>query len=77
MTKMAGSGAGSESGSESISQMHGSADPDPDPPQNFMDPQPCEKQFVSFLWFSYYLDRYITSSVFKSSSSIKLSMNYT
>ncbi len=35
MTKIAGSG--SESGS--ISQMHGSADPDPDPPKNVMDPQ--------------------------------------
>jgi hypothetical protein len=34
-------GSGSESGSESgsIGQRHGSADPDPDPPQNFMDPQ--------------------------------------
>jgi hypothetical protein len=31
MTKIAGSG--------SISQRHGSADPDPDPPQNVMDPQ--------------------------------------
>jgi hypothetical protein len=30
---------GSESGSESISQMHGSAELDPDPPQNVMDPQ--------------------------------------
>jgi hypothetical protein len=35
MTKTAGSG--SESGS--ISQRHGSEDPDPDPPQNVMDPQ--------------------------------------
>ena len=26
-------------GSGSISQRHGSADPDPDPPQNVMDPQ--------------------------------------
>jgi hypothetical protein len=33
MTKIAGSG--------SISQRHGSADPDPDPPQNFMDPEHC------------------------------------
>jgi len=31
VTKIAGSG--------SISQRHGSADPDPDPPQNVMDPQ--------------------------------------
>jgi hypothetical protein len=38
MTKIAGSG--------SISQRHGSADPDPDPPQNVMDPQ---------YWFLYYL----------------------
>jgi hypothetical protein len=37
--KIAGSGSGSESGS--ISQRHGSADPypDPDPPQNVLDPQ--------------------------------------
>jgi hypothetical protein len=35
MTKIAGSGF--ESGS--ISQRHGSADPDQDPPQNVMDPQ--------------------------------------
>jgi hypothetical protein len=35
MTKIAGSG------SESISQRHGSADQDPDPPQNVMDPQHC------------------------------------
>jgi hypothetical protein len=33
MTKIAGSG--------SISQRHGSADQDPDPPQNVMDPQHC------------------------------------
>jgi hypothetical protein len=35
MTKTEGSG--SQSGS--ISQRHGSADTDPDPPQNVMDPQ--------------------------------------
>jgi hypothetical protein len=35
MTKIAGSG--SESGS--TPKCHGSADPDPDPPQNVMDPQ--------------------------------------
>jgi hypothetical protein len=39
MTKTEGSGSGSESGSGSISQRHGSADPDRDPPQNVMDPQ--------------------------------------
>jgi hypothetical protein len=33
MTKIAGSG--------SISQRHGSADPDPDPPENVTDPQHC------------------------------------
>jgi hypothetical protein len=33
MTKIAGSG--------SISQRHGSEKPDPDPPQNVMDPQHC------------------------------------
>ena len=37
MTKKAGSG--SKSGS--ISQRHGSADLDPDPPQNVLDPQHC------------------------------------
>jgi hypothetical protein len=37
MNKIAGSG--SESGS--ISQRHGSADPDPDPHQNVMDPEHC------------------------------------
>ncbi len=37
MTKIAGSG--SESGSGSTRQRHGSADPDP--PQNFMDPEHC------------------------------------
>jgi hypothetical protein len=36
MTKIAGSG--------SISQRHGSADPDPDPPQNVMDPQHWQSQ---------------------------------
>jgi hypothetical protein len=36
MTKITGSG--------SISQMHGSADPDPDPPQNVMDPQHWSKR---------------------------------
>jgi hypothetical protein len=35
MTKIAGSG----SRSGSISQKHGSKDPDPDPPQNVMDPE--------------------------------------
>jgi hypothetical protein len=36
--------AGSESGS--ISQRHGSEDPDPDPPQNVMDPQHCLPETV-------------------------------
>ncbi len=48
MTKIAGSGSafGSESGS--ISQRHGSADPypDPDPPQNDMDPQHAQKSIL-------------------------------
>ncbi len=35
MTKIAGSGSGS------ISPKHGSEDPDPDPPQNVMNPQHC------------------------------------
>jgi hypothetical protein len=44
MTKIAGSG--SESGS--ISQKHGSADPDLDPPQNVMDPVHCQQtQFIN------------------------------
>jgi hypothetical protein len=39
--KIAGSGSasGSRSGSETINQRYGSANPDPDPYQNFMDPQ--------------------------------------
>ncbi len=41
MTKIAGSGSGS------ISQRHGSADPDPHPPQNIMDPQHCFYSFYS------------------------------
>jgi hypothetical protein len=40
MTKIAGSG--------SISQRHGSLDPDPDPPQNVMDPQHCFKVSKKF-----------------------------
>ncbi len=40
MTKIAGSG--------SISQRHGSADPDPDPHQNVMDPQHWSKVGYSF-----------------------------
>jgi hypothetical protein len=45
MTKIAESG--SESGSGSICQWHGSADPDPDPPQNVMDPQHCLYQVIT------------------------------
>jgi hypothetical protein len=33
-------------GSGSISQRHGSADPDPDPHQNVMDPQHCYLQRI-------------------------------
>jgi hypothetical protein len=40
MTKIAGSG--------SISQRQGSADPDPDPPQNVMDPQQWPRQYLNF-----------------------------
>ncbi len=36
------------SGSGSFSQRHGSADPNPDPPQNVMDPQHCFKQWNYF-----------------------------
>ena len=39
MTKIAGSG--------SISQKHGSEDPDPDPPQNVMDPEHCREETKS------------------------------
>ncbi len=45
MTKIAGSG--SESGSRTIKQRHGSADPDPDPHQNVMDPEHCDKKYPS------------------------------
>jgi hypothetical protein len=41
--------AGSGSASGSISQIHGSADQDPDPHQNVMDPQHC-KQINKKLW---------------------------
>ncbi len=41
MTKIAGSGSGS------IIQRHGSADPDPDPLQNVMDPQHCSSSIHS------------------------------
>jgi hypothetical protein len=39
MMKIEESGSASRFGSGSISQMHGSADPDPDPHQNVTDPQ--------------------------------------
>jgi hypothetical protein len=45
MTKIAGSG------SVSISQRHGSADPDPY--QNVIDPQPCEKQKINLFFFTF------------------------
>ena len=42
-------------GSGSISQRHGSEDPDPDPPQNVMDPQHClvEVQFLKFIVYNF------------------------
>jgi hypothetical protein len=47
MTKIAGSG--------SISQRHGSSDPDPDPPQNVMDPQHYHKHYRIFqIEYSYH-----------------------
>ncbi len=49
MTKIAGSGSASWSESGWIGRRYGSADPDPDPPQNVMDPQHCLKFIVSFL----------------------------
>jgi hypothetical protein len=42
VTKIAGSG--------SISQRHGSEDPDPDPPQNVIDPQHC-CTVLNYIWF--------------------------
>jgi hypothetical protein len=42
MTKIAGSG--------SISQRHGSANPDPDPHLNVMDPEHCRKTIKMFLF---------------------------
>jgi hypothetical protein len=42
MTKLTGSG----SAAGSISQWHGSADPDPDPHQNVMDPQHWAEPYV-------------------------------
>jgi hypothetical protein len=49
MTKIAGSGSAFESGS--ISQRHESAEPDPDPdtPQNVMDPQHCFVVIIFYL----------------------------
>jgi hypothetical protein len=38
-----------ESRSGSVSQRHGSADPDPDPPQNVMDPQHWLKSLKCFI----------------------------
>jgi len=40
--------SGPESGS--ISQRHGSADPDPDPHQNVMNPQQCSYSLVTKKW---------------------------
>ncbi len=62
MTKIAGSG--------SISQKHGSEDPDPDPPQNVMDPEHCllghrkRKEDICLkkaAKFAYHTTNYITS----------------
>jgi hypothetical protein len=48
MTKIAGSGTESGSGFISQTQRHGSADPDPYPPQNVMDPlQHCFLEYLS------------------------------
>jgi hypothetical protein len=46
VTKIAGSG--SESGSGSMRESHWSADLDPDPHQNIMDPEHCVKPHVCF-----------------------------
>ncbi len=42
MTKIAGSGSGP------ISQRHGSADPEPDPHQNVMDPEHWKKLIIFY-----------------------------
>jgi hypothetical protein len=47
LTKIARFGSASRSGSGSISQTYGSANPYPDPHQNFMDPQ-----YHGFKWTS-------------------------
>ncbi len=49
--KIAGSGSASGSEFGSISQRHGSADPDPDPHQNVMDPQHCLKEYKALKIF--------------------------
>jgi hypothetical protein len=54
MTKIKGPDPGSGSESGSISQRHGSADRDPDPPQNVMDPQHC-CQVTKFVKWNLYL----------------------
>ncbi len=46
-------GSGSEFESGSISQKHGSADPDPDPHQNVMDPEHCFLLYVFLIGPSY------------------------
>jgi hypothetical protein len=48
MMKIEGSGSAG-----SISQRHGSADPDPDPHQNVMDPQHCLQHSHQSLYFSH------------------------
>ncbi len=48
MTKMEDPDPRSGSESGSISQRHGSADPDPDPPQNVMDLEHCAEPSIFY-----------------------------
>jgi hypothetical protein len=70
MAKIAGSG--------SISQRHGSADTDPDPHQNVMDPQHCFNQNIPviFLLEHWSGGGYYCLSVFRSTTLISLLIRF-
>jgi hypothetical protein len=59
MTKIAGSA------SESISKRYGSADPDPDPPHNVMDPQHCSQDPLAESEAADQMDRSAQTSCFR------------
>ncbi len=59
-------GSGSESGS--ISQRHGSADPDPDPPQNVMDPQHWLSEMLASLASIFFISFILAGSTLQSST---------